>query len=466
MKKTHFRPLFLYTILSTIVVLSGCSSSTSPSSGGGNGTGGGGLKLSTTDTVNFGAIPVGQTKDTSILIVNTGTNSLTITSNALSSSEARDTNFSHSIGLASGGFENIHIQFTPSAPGAQTAYDSIHYQSGGANYVAVMTLEANMGTGGGTGAGSLIAIPPSINFDSIPIGQWHDTTVTLFNSGSIPITITSEGMSSAEGHDTNFHQTVHIAPQNDLIIHVQFNPSQAGLRMAVDSIHYTSGGTSSVVLVTLTATGVTVSTSPGAGSTFTYAVDTNGVSQGDSTYTILSNMLSFQGKTNVIEVLGPTGDTNYYHIESNGDISIYFDFSALASFVSIPSSWLAIPIGSRQATSTTLVNNPNGSIQYNGLTVPGSITVTAVGAYIGPEQVTATGKTFATENGSMTINFNFQGTFQNIPVSYSQSNSFEMWYSKAITFYPKRQDVATSTSAILGSSLTTTNYLLLSDKIK
>ncbi|MFI5202670.1 MAG: carboxypeptidase-like regulatory domain-containing protein, partial [Candidatus Kapaibacterium sp.] len=258
--------IFLFLLAAALVsssMLAGCNSPSSPSS---NGTSAGGLFVP--DTVNFGLLANGQTKDTLISILNETADTITISGNSLSSSQAMDTNFSHPLSIAPHGWIIVHIEFTPSASGSNTAMDSIHYRLAGTSYVAVMTLEANAsGTSGG--AGNLVAVPNLINFGTLPIGQWHDTTATIVNAGSAPITIISSTISSTEAQDTNFFHTVTINNGNGITIHLQFNPAQAGFQTAVDSIHYLAGGTLHSIPIIMTATGVSTSTKTEGGGAYT-----------------------------------------------------------------------------------------------------------------------------------------------------------------------------------------------------
>lgn len=323
-------------------------------------------------------------------------------------------------------------------------------------------------TSGGGSAGGLTVIPLNINFGSLPIGQSHDTTISLVNSGTSFVIITSDSVSSAEVSDSNFVHPVLLAAPSVTTIHLQFNPSAAGTQTGTDRINYTVGGTNASVTITLTATGVAGSSasSPNPGSTFTYAVDTSGVSQGDSTYTVVSNSLTFHGKTNVLEVRGPTGNLNYYHFESNGDIAVFVDLSSYSAqliafgvVANIPSTWVTIPLGSKQPVTGILFDSTL-TIQ----SLPVSVIISDTGLYIGTSSVTAAGNTFQTVQGSMSIGIN--ATLEGLISVISAENVTEVWFSNSLGFYPKRQDVQSSTQSTGGTgattSATTTNYKLVS----
>jgi hypothetical protein len=462
MKKTLFRPLFIVSVLSAIVVLNGCSSSTSPSSSGN----GGGLDI---PVLNFGVVPVGQMRDTTIVFFNSGNDTVTITGDALSSPAAQDFNFTSPVSIAPDQYKNFTFQFTPSAT-VSVVTDSIHYQAGGKNYIALMTIEANAGNGGGTGTGSLLAIPANINFGTLPVGVWHDTTITLVNSGTGIVTILTNTLSSGEAQDTNFSRPIQIPSQSLATIHLQFNPAQAGARSATDQINYTSGGKNASITITLSATGATgvTSSSPKPGSSFTYAVDTNGVPQGDSTYTVVSNSLPYQGKTNVLEVSGPTGALNYSHVESNGDVSVYVDLSSVSAqlisagiFAVIPSQWITIPLGSKHTLSNVLFDS---TLTITGIPFPVQVIISDTSLYLGSSSVTAAGKSFQTNEGSISLAINASvGGFVTL---LSADQTTEIWYSNSLGYYPKRQDVSSNTQNTTGTggttTTTTTNYKLVS----
>ncbi|HEY3874265.1 MAG TPA: hypothetical protein VGM92_02215 [Candidatus Kapabacteria bacterium] len=438
---THRYFYYIFSFVLLAAVWSGCASSTSPSSpsgSGGNGAGGGLVLVP--DTFNFGSIAVGQSHDTMVRLYDDGIDSLTFTGDGVSSTALRDSNFSVPLSIAPDHFHDIHLQFTPSAK-VLSALDSIRYNVQGKSYTAFVTLEAN-GAGGPSGSGgTLVAIPATIDFGSIPVGQWHDTTINLVNTGNSVLTISSAMLSSFELRDTNFTNSMEIAPQAGITVHVQYNPSQAGVGSATDSLHYSVGTTSGVTAIAFSATGQAAPTAPGTGSSFTYtfvSIDTNGVSSRptDSSYLVLSNSLAYAGKTPVLEVQDKNQGLAYYHIESNGDLSSYFDLSQIG----VGGVWLTIPIGSKVTTNTTLLDT---TISFPGFPLPINAVVTATGKDIGPATVTAAGHSFTCEEGSLTITLN--ATASGLTVE-NTTQTATIWYSPQITYYPKRIDANTSVS--------------------
>lgn len=450
-----------------MAVVSGCSStteSTSPSRSGG--------ALVVPSIVNFDSVGIGQMRDTTVPFLNTSADSITITSNGLSSAEAQDTNFFKPFVIGANGFHNFHVQFDAAGNGIRTANDTIHYTFGGTSSTAIMTLTGTA-AGGATGGGSgTLFVPTPVDFGMLPVGAWHDTTIMIANNGSAPLTITSSSLANGvEAKDTNFTRPVTLQANGYRMIHVQFNPSAAGLRTRVDTIRYSTGGTSAMALIVYTAQGAGGSTGggkvPGPGSSFTFdtwQVDTNGNTSvhSDSTYTIVSNSMSYMGKTNVMAVRGPDGSVSYYNVAANGDISAYVDFSG--SGAPMPSQWFTIPLGSKTEIKKTLFDS-SITTTYQGLPVTLLITATSDAKYLGSPSITAAGKSFQTNNGLLAIVVSVSG-FGGL-ISTTNTSTTNIWYSNTLGFYPKRQDVQASSGGF-GQTATTSsaNYLLKSDVIK
>ena len=468
MRKKVVRYSLVLALLSPFI--SGCSSSTGPATNSGGTTG----TLAMPSVIDFGAISVGQVKDTVIPLFNTSTDTITITADAVSSADGRDTNFTNEVVLAPSAYRYVHLQFAPSTATKESAYDTIRYQLRGKSYYSVMTLTATgIGSGGGGPVNSLF-IPDTINFGPATIGQWKDTSILIVNIGNGPLLITSSVVTSLEAQDTNFIRALSLTQRGSYAtIHLQFKPSVAGPRSASDIITYAANGTSQSVMITLLAQGVTSggggggggTGTPGPGSTYTYNVDTNGVVVSPTTLTIVSNSLSYGGKNDVVEVRDDTGGIEYYHVEQNGDLSLYMDFNQLSGaggLVPLPATWVTIPLGSKKTTSQVLFDS---AVTIQGSPLPVTILISDTGRYIGTASVNAAGKSFATDQGSLTI----AGTASigGLITVFSFSMTSNIWYAKQIAFYPRRRDVVASYDAQTSTSTTsTTNYLLRTYQVK
>jgi hypothetical protein len=291
-----------------------------------------------------------------------------------------------------------------------------------------------------------------IDVGMVGLGSAKDTSLRITNTGSGDLVITSSGASSTElSSSIVASDTIKSGGYQDFVFHV--TPSDTGVRMMSDTIHYTTAGKNLSLVLTFMATGHR--DLPGAGSSYTFAVvsiDTNGVStEGkDRTLHILANDLEYGGKTNVVEVIDDSGNTSFYHRESNGDLSTYIDLSAAAALgVNIPNGWFTIPLGSKQEIKQTLFDTTGVTIP--GVPIPVDVTVQSDATYTGPQNVAgAAGQTFATESGALKVTFTISGLGGLIKVS--QIETANIWYSQVLQFYAKRSQV----SQAIGSKRTAT----------
>src|SRR5581483_9504111 len=83
--------------------------------------------LSVIDTINFGVIKAGTTKDTSILFKNTGSDTLQIMSQQFSNSAFKLSKASQNLlTIPPGASQSVSIQFSPSDTSQATGFDTIH----------------------------------------------------------------------------------------------------------------------------------------------------------------------------------------------------------------------------------------------------------------------------------------------------------------------------------------------------
>jgi len=400
--------------------------------------------LAVPDTVDFGTLNVNQTGTISIRISNVGGDSLTITGNSVSSAEALDSNFLLPLTLASGKYRDLAIRFKPSGPGGRSAWDTIHYTSQGKSYSAVMLMISGGGIAN-TGEGKLVG-PAIIDFGMLPTNVAHDTLIRISNVGISDLTIIGNQVSSPEGVDNNFLQPMTLIPGDYRDIHVQFKPSQAGARSATDILSYTTNGNTKSFTIMMQAQGSTSGgggggNAPGPGSSFTFTcvTDTNGVVIGrgaDSTYTVVSNTLTYQGKTNVLQMRGPSGDFTYYHVETNGDVSTFLDLTALGA--PIPAAWFTVPIASKTPVVQTLYRQDT-TVDFSGFPLPITLTVVdSATSQGGKVSINANGKSFSTDIGRISVTFRADASL--LGNLYENYNSVTIWYSKELAFFLKRID--------------------------
>ena len=172
-------------------------------------------------------------------------------------------------------------------------------------------------------------------------------------------------------------------------------------------------------------------TTPGVGSTYTYDVwdydstANTSTPHTDSTYTVIADTLTMGGKTNVIAIQNADGNTDYYHMESNGDISKYLSVS-MQGILTTKAVWITVPVASH--TSQPTVTLLDSSITYSGF--PIAVKVTATSSYLAPDSLSISNKMYAASKGLVTILVD-AGIAENATVTST------IWYVPSIFFLGK-----------------------------
>ena len=201
-----------------------------------------------------------------VTMTNSGGAPLTISSIAVSGTNGPDFTQTNNCPispttLAAGGTCTISATFTPHAAGSRTASLSVTDNAGGSPHTVALT-----GTGASAPAVSLS--PTSLAFSSQQINTASPAqSVTVTNSGSAPLTISSISNTGTNPGDFNQSNTCPIGPSTlaaggSCTISVSFAPSAAGTQTA--SLGITDDAASSSQSVAMTGTGTTTPV-PGAG---------------------------------------------------------------------------------------------------------------------------------------------------------------------------------------------------------
>jgi FG-GAP-like repeat/Abnormal spindle-like microcephaly-assoc'd, ASPM-SPD-2-Hydin len=207
--------------------------------------------------LSFGTEVVGVTgAQQTVTLTNTGAALLGISGIVVNGADASDfaeTNTCPS-GLAGGASCSLSAMFTPAAMGGRSAYVSI--SNSASNSPLVVTL---MGAGQGTAAVTLS--PASLNFGTENVGGTSPVkAITLTNTGSAPLVISSIGISGANPADFLQNNTCafNVAAGASCQFMVNFAPKATGARSAVIFIADNAGGSPQMVALTGTGIGVPV----------------------------------------------------------------------------------------------------------------------------------------------------------------------------------------------------------------
>jgi len=220
-----------------------------------------GVSLSTS-SVNFGNQAVNTSSGAqTVTLSNTGGSSLSITGIAISGTNAGDFTQSNTCGTSVGAGANctISVTFKPTAAGSRTGTMSITDNAAGSPQSVALS---------GTGVVSTVSLSASsLNFSGQIVGSSSSAqAVTLSNSGSAALSISSLGVGGANAGD--FSKTdncgASVAAGGNCTINVTFKPTVAGSR--VGAVTITDNAAGSPQSVSLTGAGTDFSIAAAAGS--------------------------------------------------------------------------------------------------------------------------------------------------------------------------------------------------------
>lgn len=200
-------------------------------------------------TMAFGSKQIGtQTPIQTVVLTNTGTSTLNISSVVLSGTNASDFNLNNLCGatLTAGSNCLIQASFTPQTLGSKTASITITDNASDSPQAISLT---------GTGIQSSASFNPiSLSFPSQTLGSSSSPTpVVLSNSGTAALTVISIVASGDFSQTNNCPTSSQIAVGGSCTINVTFTPTASGLRNGAVTV--TSNGAGSPQTVPLSGLG-------------------------------------------------------------------------------------------------------------------------------------------------------------------------------------------------------------------
>jgi len=193
-------------------------------------------------SLTFASQAVGATSaPQTVTLNNTGNAALTLTSIALSGTSASDFAQTNNCGssVTAGANCTINVTFTPAASGTRTAAVTLTDNATGSPQTVSLS-----GTGGSAGAVANIS-PSSLTFGNQPVDTVSSSqAVTLNNSGSAALSITSIAFTGADPADFTENNTCNssVAAGGTCTIAISFTPSATGTREASLSITDNASG--------------------------------------------------------------------------------------------------------------------------------------------------------------------------------------------------------------------------------
>jgi len=317
-------------------------------------------------SLTFSAQGIGTTSPAkSVTLKNTGTASLTITSIAITGTNAGDFAQTHTCGssLAAGASCTISVTFKPTASGTRSAALSVTDNAAGSPQKVTLS---------GIGTTAKLS-PTSLNFGTVAIGTTSAAkTATLTNVGTTSLSINGVAITGTNAGD--FAQThtcgSSLAAGASCTISVTFKPTASGTRSAALSV--TDNAAGSPQKVPVSGIGTTAKLSPTSLSFGTVAIGTTSPAKTVTLTNVGTTSLSITG----IAITGTnTGDFAQTHtcgtsLAAGASCSINVTFKPTAS-------------GTRTAT-LSISDNGGGSPQSVPLSGTGVGSCTPFGGRCGP----------------------------------------------------------------------------------
>ena len=196
-------------------------------------------------SISFGTVAVGSTTTQNAMLSNTGSAAVTVSQATISTSNFSLLGVSFPMTVGAGQVVPVQIQFAPQ-------------QAGNLSGTLSVTSNATNGTvsvalaGTGTAPGLSVS-PATLAFGTVSVGGNTTESVTLTNSGSASLTITSASLSGSAFSMSGLSTPLTLAASQSSTFSVQFAPTAGG--SASGSISFVSNAPGSPTTLTLSGTG-------------------------------------------------------------------------------------------------------------------------------------------------------------------------------------------------------------------
>ncbi|MGA9632042.1 MAG: choice-of-anchor D domain-containing protein [Candidatus Acidiferrales bacterium] len=245
-KTTHRRPLssLLATaaVILTAISLANCAAYTSASST--TPTPGAGVLAASATTLTFGSVAMGTNAMQTLSITNTGTGAVNITQATISGSGFTLASGSGAATLAVGQSATMQIQFTAASAAAATG--SLVVSSNASNPTLTIALRSSGAQPG------LTVTPASVSFGNVAVGTTATQTITLKNTGTVNLTVSSATATGAGFSVTGFAAQT-VGAGGTMTFNATFTPASTG--SVSGSISVVTDASSSPTPISLSGTG-------------------------------------------------------------------------------------------------------------------------------------------------------------------------------------------------------------------
>ncbi|MBJ6727453.1 beta strand repeat-containing protein [Geomesophilobacter sediminis] len=402
--------------------------------------------------LDFGTVTVGTYASKSFKIKNTGDTTLTITNVSSPTLGSFSVTPQNSAVLPPGGEVVYTVLFHPTTAdlGSATSltFNSSFTVSSDAESTKIISLNAVAVSGQLTLSSQTAPGHSSLAFGNVPVGSNSDQFMTVSNTGTAPITISSlSGFAAPYSIVSGPSLPTTLQPGDSMTLGVRFSPTQAGSFSGINSqINIITNNSSWNAVVDLTGTGIqpnaTVSTStldfgavaiPNGTKDLTFTLGNSGNTDltvnsftigGSSAFSVQGppvQTVTAGGKATVTVRFAPTALATYtgtLTIQTNGGTQVVNLTGVGAGGVLTVSpgalDFGLIASGSSKTLSVTLTNTGNSKLTISNISLPAVTQFTPV--FIGATpitllpnaslQVLVTFAPSATDTGTFTSSFN------------------------------------------------------------
>jgi hypothetical protein len=320
----RFAPTVTGTFSGYVLYTSDASNSSARFSLSGTGTTGGGTLSATPSSLGFGTVAIGTTNSQTVLLKNTGSGSMTISSATVSGTGFRMSGVTVPLTLAAAQTKSFTVSFAPSASGSVTG--SVTLKSTATNPTYTIAV-----SGSGSATTRTISLSTSsLNFGNETVGQSSTLGVSIKNTGNSSLTISAINV-TASGFGVNGGLIgATIAAGQTANLNVVFAPILAG--SVTGKVSITSNATNSPNAISVTGNAVssgahyvalnwTASASTGVVGYYVYRSSVSGSSYTRLTASTLNALKYTDGSV--------ISDKTYYYVvtavKSDGTESAYSD---------------------------------------------------------------------------------------------------------------------------------------------
>jgi hypothetical protein len=382
-------------VLLTTGILSGCGVASKVAT---SGTGIGSVTIGP-PSLSFGSVSEGSSSASqTITVSNTTSSSVALSPVSITGTNASNFSISSTTcgsSLAASASCTAAMVFTPSVTGAESATFNITSSNNSAALTASLS-----GTGTAASAGTVTVSPTSVTWGSVAVGNaGGQMSVTLTNSSSSAITISSIGVTGADPGDFSIYQNscgTSLAASSSCAVTILFEPTTSGTRTA--ALTFTDNAPSSPQTATLNGTGAAAN---GTGSTATLAIIPSSLSFASQSVGATSAPQSFTltaGGSGTVSFtsMGFTGtDPGDFHIATNTcGTSLAAGSSCTVSVAFTPTA-----IANRVALFTVIDNATTTTNATTATTATQTAEVSGAGAYTAAQTAAIT-VDFGSRSGS------------------------------------------------------------------